>query len=162
MCLGFQHLYTEVDSLELLQQVVKLYFTNEIKSRNDLSIGVRIIRKGEKPELPWTLRSQPEVFPLMLISTALLPPPKGISYDPWHGLHGEPTHILRPTGSYLALDQLLDQLGHYIKLYDSAWREMDLPREPDCDGSIEAGFSVSAGNYEGPLVIGWAWAEYHK
>lgn len=162
--LGFQHLYMEVDNLDLVKQVVTMYFEHAIRSRSATTmIGVLMWdpRVDEVPKLPWNIISPPSIFPLMMIQDA--PNRDNPSPQDWYTLGKPPTYILHPTQGYPALDQLLHQLPHYLTLHsdlwDDAWRQQPTP---DCDGSIEPGFSLSAGYFNGPLVIGRRWMEYHK
>lgn len=162
--LGFQHLYAEVDDLDLLKQVIHMYFQHAIDSRSSTTmIGVLLWDPtiDEVPRLPWNIVSPPSIFPLMMIQEATNRDEP--NRQDWYLLGKPPTYVLHPTKGYPALDQLLEQLQHYLTLHsalwDDAWQKQP---KPDCDGSIGIGFSISAGHFSGPLVIGRSWMEYHK
>jgi len=166
--LGFQHIYAEIDDLALLKQMARVYFERYAHGRllEEMMIGVLIWNPGNMPpdvKLPWTLRQQPELFPLMLVGTAWMRHPDQ-QYKPWYEFGGcTPTYTLQPTTSYGAIDQFLRLLDHYLELHDEVWREAwQKVREPHCDGSIDDGYTLSAGNFRGPLVIGRKHMEYHK
>ncbi len=164
----FQHLYVEVGDIRIIKQLIRLYIHETFVIHQDkpkIMIGILIWDPSADPlpRLPWTLRPQPEpLFPLLLIDWARISDQKP-NDQTWYKLAKEPTYILRDTVGYSALAQLENQLGHYLSLHDGVWDKAwsSVPK-PDCDGSIEPGFSLSASYFDGPLVIGRRWMEYHK
>lgn len=163
----FQYLYVEVGGLRILQQLIQLYLNESFvihQHKPKIMVGVLIWDPNADPlpRLPWALRPQPDLFPLMLIDWAPIPNQEPDD-KPWYNLGGKPTYVLRDTDGYSALNQLEHQLGHYLNLHDGIWdKAWSSVPQPDCDGTIESGFSLSAGYFNGPLVIGRQWMEYHK